>query len=408
MIDVGALYRAESRRVLATLLRLLRDFDLAEEALHDAFVAAAEQWPRDGVPHQPRAWLVATGRLSALARLRRRARFDRAQGELARQMEARMQADSEAPALGDDRLALLFTCCHPSLGSDAQIALTLREVCGLTTEEIASAFLAKPATIAQRIVRTKRMIREEQIPYEIPGTAELPGRLDAVLHVIYLVFNEGYAASSGARLTRGDLCSEAIELARLLAELLPEPDALGLLSLLLLHDARRGARASDTGEMVLLADQDRSRWDRAQIGEGLSVLRRAWARPPVGTYTLQAAIAAEHARAPDSASTDWGAIVRLYDLLLIADRTPVVELNRAAAVSEHAGPEAGLVLVDALLARGELRDYRFLHSARAELLRRLGRHEGARAAYRRALELTAQEPERRFLERRMKEVEARC
>ncbi|KYF56582.1 hypothetical protein BE08_16685 [Sorangium cellulosum] len=319
-----------------------------------------------------------------------------------------MQADSEAPALGDDRLRLLFTCCHPSLGSDAQIALTLREVCGLTTEEIASAFLAKPATIAQRIVRTKRMIREEGIPYEIPGTAELPGRLTAVLHVIYLVFNEGYAASSGARLTRGDLCSEAIELARLLAELLPEPDALGLLSLLLLHDARRAARASDTGEVVLLADQDRSRWDRAQIGEGLSVLRRAWARPPVGTYTLQAAIAAEHARAPDSASTDWGAIVRLYDLLLIADRTPVVELNRAAAVSEHAGPEAGLVLMDALLARGELRDYRFLHSARAELLRRLGRHEEARAAYRRALELTAQEPERRFLERRMKEVEARC
>lgn len=316
-----------------------------------------------------------------------------------------MQTDVEAPALQDDRLRLMFTCCHPSLGPDAQIALTLREVCGLTTEEIASAFLVKPATIAQRIVRAKRKIREEAIPYEVPEAAELPERLDAVLHVIYLVFNEGYAASSGARLTRGDLCAEAIELARLLAELLPEPDVLGLLSLLLLHDSRREARVSSAGDVVLLADQDRARWDRAQIAEGVNLLRRAWARPPVGTYTLQAAIAAKHAEAPDSASTDWGGIVRLYDLLLTADRTPVVELNRAAAVSEHAGPEAGLALMDALLERGELRDYRFLHSARADLLRRLGRHDEARAAYRRALELTTQEPERRFLERRLRELE---
>lgn len=408
MIDFGALYRTESRRVLATLIRLLRDLDLAEEALHDAFLAAAEQWPRDGVPHHPRAWLVGTGRLSALARLRRRARFDRVQGELARRMEEPVPIELEAPAIEDDRLRLVFTCCHPSLGADAQIAVTLREVCGLTTEEIASAFLVKPATIAQRIVRTKRKIREEAIPYEVPGTAELPGRLDVVLHVIYLVFNEGYAASSGGRLTRGDLCAEAIELARLLAELLPEPDVLGLLSLLLLHDARREARVSSAGDVVLLADQDRSRWDRGQIAEGISLLRRAWARPPVGTYTLQAAIAARHAGAPDSASTDWGEIVRLYDLLLIADRTPVVELNRAAAVSQHRGPEAGLELIDALLERGELHDYRFLHSARADLLRQLGRHGDARAAYRRALELTTQEPERRFLERRSREVEASC
>ncbi|XXX79465.1 RNA polymerase sigma factor [Sorangium sp. So ce134] len=408
MIDVGALYRAESRRVLATLIRLLRDFDLAEEALHDAFLAAAEQWPRDGVPHQPRAWLVGAGRLSALARLRRRARFDRLQGEIARQMEESMPIELDAPAVDDDRLRLVFTCCHPSLGADIQIAVTLREVCGLTTEEIASAFLVKPATIAQRIVRAKRKIREEAIPYEVPGTAELPERLDVVLHVIYLVFNEGYAASSGARLTRGDLCAEAIELARLLAELLPEPDALGLLSLLLLQDARREARVSSTGDVVLLADQDRARWNRAQIAEGVDLLRRAWARPPVGTYTLQAAIAARHASAPDSASTDWGEIVRLYDLLLIADRTPVVELNRAAAVSQHRGPEAGLELMDALLERGELRDYRFLHSARADLLRKLGRRDDARAAYRRALELTTQEPERRFLERRSREMEEPC
>ncbi|WP_437726302.1 RNA polymerase sigma factor [Sorangium sp. So ce861] len=410
MIDFGALYRAESRRVLATLIRLLRDFDLAEEALHDAFVAAAEQWPRDGLPHHPRAWLVGAGRLSALARLRRRARFDRLQGELAGQMEESMQIelDTDAPAIGDDRLRLVFTCCHPSLGADAQIAVTLREVCGLTTEEIASAFLVKPATIAQRIVRTKRKIREEAIPYEIPGAAELPERLDVVLHVIYLVFNEGYAASSGARLTRGDLCAEAIDLARLLAELLPEPDVLGLLALLLLHDARREARASSTGDVVLLADQDRACWNRAQIDEGIGLLRRAWARPPVGTYTLQAAIAAEHARAPDSASTDWDQIVRLYDLLLIAERTPVVELNRAAAISQHRGPEAGLALMDALLERGELRDYRFLHSARADLLRKLGRRDDARAAYRRALELTTQEPERRFLERRSRDVEESC
>ncbi|HET9959990.1 MAG TPA: DUF6596 domain-containing protein [Polyangiaceae bacterium] len=408
MTQFDALYRTESRAVLATLVRLLGDLDLAEDAVHDAFRAAAEQWPRDGVPEYPRAWLIATGRLSALARLRRRARFDRIQEQLAREIEARGAPNPEDRGLQDDRLRLIFTCCHPTLGLDAQVALTLREVCGLTTEQIASCFVAKPSAIAQRIVRTKRKIREEQIPYEIPEPMELPGRLEVVLHVLYLVFNEGYRPSSGAEVTRVDLSSEAIELSRQLATLLPEPDALGLLALMLLHDARRPARTTARGETVLLADQDRSLWNREQIREGLALLARAWSRPPVASYTIQAAIAGEHAIAADLPSTNWSKIVSLYDMLLVAENTPVVELNRAAAISEASGPEAGLRLMNELLARGMLDDYEPLHTARGELLRRLGRSAEAGVAYRRALELTKHAPERHFLEQRLKGLEVSC
>jgi RNA polymerase sigma-70 factor (ECF subfamily) len=403
---VDAVYRADSRRVLATLIRLLGDFDRAEEALHDAFAAALEKWPRDGVPSNPRSWLVSTGRFKAIDAIRRRARFDARQADVAEQMYAAATEPAEIDDDGveDDRLRLVFTCCHPALAPDAQIALTLREVCGLTTEEIARAFLTGAPTLAQRIVRAKAKIRAARIPYEVPALADLPERLDAALHVVYLVFNEGYSASSGASLTRADLSGEAIRLGRLLAELLPEPEVFGLLALMLLHESRRAARTSAEGELVLLADQDRARWDRAMIAEGCALVERGLRSRRFGPYTLQAAIAAVHAEALAAAATDWAQIVGLYDVLLRADPSPVVELNRAAAVAMRDGPAAGLALVDALLERGALRDYHLAHSARADLCRRLGRTAEARASYARALELARQEPERRFLERRMGEV----
>jgi len=403
---VDAVYRTDSRRVLATLIRLLGDFDLAEEALHDAFTAAVECWPRDGVPANPRAWLVSTGRFKAIDGMRRRARFDASLVELAR----RLDADTGDPAawdeesVADDRLRLIFTCCHPALPPDAQIALTLREACGLTTEEIARAFLTGPSTLAQRIVRAKAKIRDAGIPYQVPARADLPDRLDSVLHVVYLVFNEGYSASSGASLTRHDLSGEAIRLGRLLSELLPEPEVVGLLALMLLHEARGAARTSPTGELIPLGDQDRSLWKRDLIAEGAALVERALSSRRFGPYTLQAAIAAVHAEAPDAASTDWAQIVGLYDVLARADPSPVVELNRAAAVAMRDGPLAGLTLIDAILARGDLADYFPVHSARADLCRRLGRRAEARASYERALGLTRLEPERRFLERRLGEL----
>ena len=403
---VDAVYRADSRRVLATLIRLLGDFDLAEEALHDAFTAAVQHWPRDGVPANPRAWLVSTGRFKAIDGLRRRARFDASLIELARRLDA-VSHDSAAPdeeSVEDDRLRLIFTCCHPALPPDAQIALTLREVCGLTTEEIARAFLTGASTLAQRIVRAKAKIRDARIPYQVPSRANLPDRLDAVLHVVYLVFNEGYSASSGASLTRHDLSGEAIRLGRLLRELLPEPEVMGLLALMLLHESRRAARTSPAGELVLLGDQDRSLWSRDLITEGSALVQQALSSRRFGPYTLQAAIAAVHAEAASAAVTDWAQIVGLYDVLLRAEPSPVVELNRAAAVAMRDGPLAGLTLIEAVLARGDLADYHLAHSARADLCRRLGRTAEARAAYERALQLTQQEPERRFLERRLSEL----
>jgi RNA polymerase sigma-70 factor (ECF subfamily) len=404
---VDAVYRAESRRVLATLIRLLGDFDLAEEALHDAFRAAIEQWPREGLPGNPRAWLVSTGRFKAIDGLRRRARFD-SYGTLDELVE-RFDVESEESAnmdtsVEDDRLRLVFTCCHPALSPDAQVALTLREVCGLTTEEIARAFLTPAPTLAQRIVRAKAKIRDARIPYEVPGHKELPDRLDSVLRVIYLVFNEGYSASSGVSLTRHDFSSEAIRLGRLLIELLPEPEAMGLLALMLLHESRRIARTSPAGEIVLLEDQDRSTWNREQIAEGVALTERALSSRRFGPYTLQAAIAAVHAEAPDASWTDWAQIVGLYDVLMRANPSPVVELNRAVAVAMRDGPLAGLALIDEILSRGELSDYHLAHSARADLCRRLNRSEEARASYERALDLTRQEPERRFLERRLREL----
>ena len=400
-----AVYRAESRRVFATLIRLLGDFDLAEEALADAFRAALEQWPREGVPANPRAWLVSAGRFKAIDGIRRRARFV-ALDDVAEQVEA---IPDDAPQLDgedieDDRMRLVFTCCHPALSPDAQVALTLREVCGLTTEEIALAFLSTAPTLAQRIVRAKAKIRDARIPYQVPTPAELPERLDSVLRVVYLVFNEGYSASSGDSLTRVDLSSEAIRLGRLLVELLPEPEAIGLLALMLLQESRRAARASSAGELVLLADQDRSLWNQAQIAEGSALVERALASRRFGPYTLQAAIAAVHAAAATADATDWSEIVGLYDILLQAEPSPVVELNRAVAVAMRDGPAAGLELVDAILARGDLQDYRLAHAARADLCRRLGDAAQARAAYDRALALTRQEPERRFLERRLAEL----
>src|SRR5471032_3255236 len=405
---VNAVYLSDSRRVLATLIRLLGDFNVAEEAMHDAFRAALEQWPRDGVPANPRAWLVSAGRFKAIDAMRRRQRFDSldALGESADAGVVDAAAWADAESVEDDRLRLVFTCCHPALASDAQVALTLREICGLTTEEIARAFLTPAPTVAQRIVRAKGKIRDARIPYQVPAIADLPDRLDTVLHVVYLVFNECYFASSGESLTRHDLSGEAIRLGRLLVELLPEPEAVGLLALMLLHESRRAARTSDAGELVLLADQDRARWNRDQIAEGSALVERALSLRRIGPYTLQAAIAAVHADAPTAGKTDWGQIVGLYDILVRADPSPVVELNRAAALAMRDGPQAGLTVIDAILARGDLADYHLAHSARADLCRRLGRSDEARASYQRALGLARQEPERRFLERRLRELNA--
>jgi RNA polymerase sigma-70 factor (ECF subfamily) len=403
---VGAVYRSESRRVLATLIRLLGDFDLAEEALHDAFTAAVERWPREGVPANPRAWLVSAGRFKAIDTLRRRTRFDAALPELAERLDAdgRAPTGQDAEEVEDDRLRLIFTCCHPALPSEARVALTLREVCGLTTEEIARAFLAAPPTVAQRIVRAKAKIKSAGIPYQVPSRADLPERLDTVLQVIYLVFNEGYSASAGESLTRPDLSAEAIRLGRLLLDLLPEPEVVGLLALMLLQESRRVARTSPAGDLVLLEDQDRSLWNREQIAEGKALVERALASGRFGPYTLQAALAAVHAEAPTAAATDWAQIVGLYDVLAQLTPSPVVALNRAVAVAMRDGPGAGLALIDAILARGDLADYHLAHAARADLCRRLGRTAEARAAYRRALELARQEPERRFLERRLADL----
>jgi RNA polymerase sigma-70 factor, ECF subfamily len=400
---VDAVYQSESRRVLATLIRLLGDFDVAEEAMHEAFRIALEQWPREGVPSNPRAWLVSTGRFKAIDSLRRLSRFDALDDVGPRADVAVDPVALEDESVEDDRLRLVFTCCHPALSPDAQIALTLREVCGLTTEEIARAFLTPAPTLAQRIVRAKGKIRDARIPYQVPTHAELPERLDAVLRVIYLVFNEGYAASSGTSLTRHDLSAEAIRLARLLVELLPEPEALGLLGLMLLHESRRAARTSATGELILLEDQDRSVWNREQIAEGIALVERALASRRFGPYTLQAAIAAVHADASTAAATDWTEIVGLYDALLRIDRSPVIELNRAVAVAMRDGPAAGLAIVEAIFKRGDLAEYRPAHAARAELNRRLGNMGQARKSFERALALTQQEPERRFLERRLAE-----
>jgi RNA polymerase sigma-70 factor, ECF subfamily len=400
---IDAIYRSESRRVLATLIRLLGDFDLAEEALQDALTAAIEQWPRDGMPTNPRAWLVSTGRFKAIDRLRRRARFDAALDKLAAGLDegAGPGPDRDDGELDDDRLRLIFICCHPALAPDAQVAMALREVCGLTTEEIARSFLTTAPTVAQRIVRAKAKIRDAHIPYEVPQPAAMRERLDAVLHVVYLVYTEGYAASSGSSLTRTDLSEEAIRLGRTVAELVPDAEALGLLALMLLQDSRRAARVSADGEVVLLPDQDRSLWDRERIAEGLAEMDRSSSAGKMGPFALQAAIAAVHARAHTAAATDWNEIVRLYDLLALADPSPVVELNRAVAVAMRDGPSVGLAVIDAILARGQLGDYHLAESARAELLRRLGRPGEARMAYEHALELTLQGPEQRFLERRL-------
>ena len=394
---IEELYRSESRRVLATLIRLLGDFDLAEEALQDAFAAALTRWPETGLPDNPRAWLVSAGRFKAIDQLRRRGRFDRSLATLAERL---VEEDSGTPELEDgtvedDRLRLIFTCCHPALRPDARIALTLRTVCGLTTEEIAGAFLTSTPAVAQRIVRAKSKIRDAGIPYQVPARAELPERLDAVLHVVYLVFNEGYSA------IRQDLSAEAIRLGRLLVELLPEPEAVGLLALMLLHESRRTARLGPDGTLILLEDQDRSTWDRARIREGTGLVEQALASRRFGPFTLQAAIAAVHAEASGASATDWTQIVGLYDVLLRVDPSPVVELNRAAAIAMRDGPASGLALVDAILARGELLDYRYAHSARADLCRRLGRIGDAVGSYRRALELTSHQSERRFLEGRL-------
>ena len=406
---VESIYRSESRAVLATLIRVLGDFDVAEEAVHEAFRAALERWPRDGVPANPRAWLVSAGRFKAIDQLRRQARFE--PYDLERHDRADDDGDptaraAEVDSVQDDRLRLIFTCCHPALSPDAQVALTLREVCGLTTEEIAAAYLAPAPTLAQRIVRAKAKIRDACIPYEVPAPNQLPERLEPVLRTVYLVFNEGYAASSGSQLTRHDLTGEAIRLGRLLVELLPEPEpeAMGLLALMLLHDSRRATRTGADGELVLLADQDRARWDRAQIAEGARWVERALGTRRIGPYALQAAIAAVHAQAPSAKATDWAEIVGLYDALLRLEPSPIVELNRAVAVAMRDGPAAGLGLVDGLLERGELRDYHLAYAARADLNRRLGRSEAARAAYERALSLTRQDTEIRFLKKRLAEL----
>jgi len=403
---VDELYRTESRRVLATLIRLLGDFDLAEEALHDAFMAALERWPNEGVPRNPRAWLVSAGRFKAIDRVRRRATFDAAITRLIDEGEGGYaeNPDVDDETIPDDRLRLLFTCCHPALSADAQIALTLREVCGLTTEEVARAFLTPAPTIAQRIVRAKAKIRDARIPYEVPSRTDLPDRLDTVLHVTYLVFNEGYLASSGDSLTRPDLSQEAVRLARLTLELLPDPEVIGLLALMLLHESRRAARMSAENELVLLEDQNRTLWDRALIAEGIALVEQALSTRRVGPYSLQAAIAAVHAESPNAAATDWAQIVGLYDVLLRVDPSPIVELNRAAAIAMRDGPAAGLALIEALAARNELTNYLHLHTARADLLRRLGRTPEAIIAYERAAELAMQGAEQRFLARRLAEL----
>jgi len=403
---VTAVYTSDSRRVLATLIRLLGDFDTAEEALHDAFRAALEQWPRDGVPANPRAWLVSAGRFKAIDAMRRLKRFDPLD-ETGSQVNLAVDdpvAWADRESVEDDRLRLIFTCCHPALARDAQVALTLREVCGLTTEEIAHAFLTPAPTLAQRIVRAKAKIRDARIPYQVPEASELPERLDAVLRVIYLVFNEGYAASSGASVTRHALSAEAIRLGRLLVELLPEPEAVGLLALMLLHESRRASRTTPAGEVILLDEQDRSLWDREQIAEGARLVEQSLSSRRFGPYSIQAAISAVHAEAPSAAATDWTEIVGLYDALMTTEPSPVVELNRAVAVAMRDGPAAGLALIDAILERGDLLDYRFAHAARADLCRRLGRAGDARTSYERALALTRQEPERRFLQRRISEL----
>ena len=403
---VDEIYRTQSRQVLATLIRLLGDFDAAEEALHEAFAVAVEQWARDGVPANPRAWLVSTGRFKAIDAMRRRARFDASLPDLAHHLEitADTAAEDGEESVDDDRLRLIFTCCHPALSPETQVAMTLREVCGLTTDEIARAFLTKPTTIAQRIVRAKGKIRDARIPYEVPSEADFPDRVDAVLRVVYLVFNEGYSASSGDSLTRHDLSGEAIRLGRVLVGLLPKAEVLGLLALMLLQDSRRAARTSPTGDLILLEQQDRSLWNREQVAEGTDLVERALASRQVGPYTIQAAIAAVHAEASDAAMTDWAQIVGLYDVLLQAESSPVVELNRAVAVAMRDGPSAGLALVDDILSRGDLTNYHLAHSARADLCRRLGRTAEAKASYERALPLTQQEPERRFLEGRLREL----
>jgi RNA polymerase sigma-70 factor (ECF subfamily) len=405
---VESVYHSESRRVLATLIRLLGDFDLAEDALHDAFAAALNQWPKDGIPANPRAWLVSTGRFKAIDNMRRRARFDASLAEFADRLnvETTDRMDIDNAAVADDQLRLIFTCCHPALTPDARIALTLREVCGLTTEEIARAFLATAPTVAQRIVRAKSKIRDAGIPYQVPSLADLPERLNTVLHVIYLVFNEGYSASSGDSLTRADLSGEAIRLGRLLVELLPEPEVMGLLALMMLHESRRIARTDENGEIILLEYQDRALWNKNLIKEGSDLLERALSsRRRFGPYTLQAAIAAVHAEAKDAPSTDWAQIVALYDVLMRVEPSPIVELNRAAAVAMRDGPDAGLLLIDEILGRGDLETYHLAHSARADLCRRLGRKKEAQVSYERALELARQEPERRFIQRRLTELQ---
>jgi RNA polymerase sigma-70 factor, ECF subfamily len=401
---VDNLYRTESRRVFATLIRLLGDFDLAEEALHEAFAAAVEQWTREGVPKNPRAWLVSTGRFKAIDALRRRTRFSNSLAELVKDPERDDLLDV-MDDVEDDRLRLIFTCCHPALAPSTQVALTLREICGLKTEEIASAFLSAPSTIAQRIVRGKAKIRDAGIPYVVPAIADLPERLDAVLSVIYLVFNEGYSASSGESVTRADLSGEAIRLGRLLVDLLPDPEAMGLLALMLLQESRRTARTSSTGDLILLEDQDRSLWNREQITEGKALVERALSNRQVGVYAIQAAIAAVHTEASSAEETDWAQIVALYDLLAQATPSPVIELNRAVAVAMRDGPLRGLQLVDNILAQGDLSDYHLAHAARADLCRRLGKMADARASYQQALAIARQEPERRFLEKRLAELD---
>jgi len=405
---IDALYRTDSRIILATLIRLLGDFDLAEEALQDAFVAAAERWPRDGLPRNPRSWLISAGRFKTIDRLRRRARFDAALGELAQQLEqAAPDHGDPGEDVVDDRLRLIFTCCHPALPPDAQVAMTLRELCGLTTEEIARAFLTSPPTVAQRIVRAKAKIRDARIPYEVPERDRLPERLEAVLRVVYLVFTEGYAPSAGASLTRPDLSAEAIRLGRLLLELLPDPEVEGLLALMLLHESRRLARVDPDGELILLPDQDRSRWDRDLLDEGAERAGRALSAATIGPFAIQAGIAAAHATAPSTDATDWDRIVGLYDRLLVADPSPVVELNRAVAVAMRDGPASGIRAIDRLLESGTLDDHHLAHAARADLLRRLDRPDEARLAYERARSLARTDPERRFLERRIAELEDR-